>query len=302
MSDLEHGNQAAVDSVANLLMGGTAESAAPAAVPDAVPDDIDTPTEGSGALEETPNPDDLLAELLADPEKDGQASAPERVAPDSLESLAENVGIEVSDLYKIAVPMSDGGEPRTIGELKDTALRADAIEQQQADFETARIEQESTLLKARQELQQLVAAIGQDNLSEQALNLLRQQSAQYLQEQKQQLLTMRPEWSDPAKAQEAQAEIAGAMESYGFTPAERSQVADARLIKAFHDLAVYQKRIKAANDRMRELRGKAKPAIQRGRKGQAAPKSDALIKQAQGAKTSRDKTGAVAALIAQGTK
>lgn len=301
MSEVERqqpGDAEKVSAAADLLLGRTAENAG-----DAKPDDVQaTPQQAAGEPGESPNPDDMLAQLLADPETDGQASAPEKAQPNSLESLAEIAGMEIKDLYSIAVPMADGGEPITIGELKDAMQTRSTFQQERDDFETSRISQETAILRQRTELQQLAAAIGEDNLKPEVLDLLRAQSASYMDQQRQQLLAMRPEWAEPEKAQAAQAEIASALESYGFTPAERSQLADARLIKAFYDLATYRKRIEAANSRMQELRGNAKPAAPRGRKPQTKTNAAKLIDQAKAAPSDQAKASAVAALIAGANK
>lgn len=289
------GDAEKISAAADLLMGKTAES-----VEDAKPDDVQTPPpEAPAAAAEEQSSDDLLAQLLSDPEPDQQASASEKVQLNSLEALAQVASVEVSDLYNIAVPMADGGEPMTIGQLKDGVQ---SFRQERETFETNRITQESEILRARQELQQLVQVIGPDNLKPEALELMRGQQTQYLQEQQRALLAMRPEWAEPEKAKAAQAEIAGALESYGFTPAERERIADARLIKAFHDLAVYSKRIAAANERMSELRSNAKPAAPRGRKAEKPSDASKIINQAKAATSDSDKAGAVAALIAGANK
>lgn len=193
-----------------------------------------------------------------------------KAKPASLEAVAEALGLEVSDLYAVSVPASGGREAMTIGQIKDRFAEWDTLEAERLAFSESRVEQEGTLARAKQELQELFSLIPKDKL--QNVDVLRQVAARVAarnQAQEAEVLAAFPEWKDPATKSAQRAELAKMLEGYGYAAAEFAAIRDPRLLKFIRDSYRREQQVKAALAKVRPLQ--KRPAGSSSPGGSAAP-------------------------------
>ena len=244
-----------------------------------------------------PKVDDVTALLADAPVADKPAAAPgaKPKGPATLAELAESSGIEVAELYKLAVPMRDGVEPLTIGALKDAAGKSQDLETLSTEIDERRTTFENEMIRARGELNAVVALLPQ--IPDALLAQAREKHLEHLQTERQALLDIKPEWADDKVYSAAQDDILEAVADYGFRRTDLDLVIDHRLTKLLHDFAGMKKRITAANARAKEIRdhgkrgGQRVSEVKRTETGRAA----AADKAKHG--TTGDKVRAVSALL-----
>jgi hypothetical protein len=114
---------------------------------------------------------DKLRELFAEPgESSGDDSAggdadqnaepgKPKGKPKKFNDLAERLGLELTDLYKLEVTASKDGSPVTVEQLKDLHSKSDEITVRELEFAERVSNKEAEWTKAQQEVQALFAAI-----------------------------------------------------------------------------------------------------------------------------------------------
>lgn len=103
------------------------------------------------------------AEATAEPETEEEQEEQEEVTfkGRSLRDVAEAFGVDVSDLYDVQIPVSEGVEPISLGQLKDTYQEAQRVKSRQKDLETKRTEFDAWRATQEKELRdQNTAAVG----------------------------------------------------------------------------------------------------------------------------------------------
>lgn len=197
-------------------------------------------------------------ETAGDDGENGQpGEKPRKAKPESLEAIAQALGIEVSELYSVKVPAGGGREAMTVGQLKDRFTEWDSLEADRLAWSESKVEQEGRLAQAKQELQELFSIIPRDKL----LNpdLLRGVAARVAarnQAQAAQVLEAIPEWKDEAVQRAARAELSTMLSGYGYTPAEVNAIRDPRLLKFLRDANRREQQVKAALAKVRPIQRK----------------------------------------------
>ena len=211
---------------------------------------------GDDAPDENQN---IIDQELADPITGGDTGALSDPAIGSIQELAERAGISVEELYKLNVPLADGRGVMPLGALKDNVIEGQRVEQMRETFDSQRTEFENEMIRARQELNEIV-----NLLPELPPGLIAQAKQKHIAQQDKEraaLLEVKPDWADPATFQRAQDDIFEVVSEYGYSRADMNLVLDHRLTKMIHDFSVLKKRVAKANARMKEVRD------QGGRKG-----------------------------------
>ncbi len=244
---------------------------------------------------------DDVAELLAD--KDTPPATPpagDPPADDTLAALAEAQGVKVEDLYKLTIPMRDGGEPVTLGDLKDRAAKAQNLDLLSVEIEDRRTEFENSMIRARQELSEVVSL-----LPEVPPALIERARAAHLENvdrERAALLVVKPEWADEGTFRRAQDDILEAVADYGFRRSDLDLVIDHRLTKLLHDFAGLKKRVAAANARVKEIRdAQPKGGKRVSEEKQRRTRRDAAAERAKTGSTG-DKVAAVGNLLLGSTE
>lgn len=227
-------------------------------------------------------PDAALPE--PEPELETEPPEPEEAPP-------EPVKVD----YEQVVPMPDGGESQTIGQLKDHYQATIDHNQAQETWEAHKMEQDNQMLVARQQLNELASLLG--DVKPEALAHVQQRRAAGQAAEAAALLQVFPEWSDPDVKAAARPALIETYKSLGFNEAEFGHIADHRLIKGLSDLTRLLAKEKAGAAKREAIKAEL-PKGQKSvpRKQTAAQQSRDAIKRAQTG-TEQDKLAAIGSLI-----
>ena len=192
------------------------------------------------------DPDDLSLKAPAPPEPLAPGTKPKTLA-----EAAQLLGVEVGDLYALHVPMRDGDETLTLGQMKDHAGNAAAIDGLTAELDDRRATFENEMIRARQELQEVIGLL--PAVPQALVERAQQTHIEHLDRERVALLAVKPEWRDDATFRAAQSDILEAVADYGFSRADLDLVVDHRLTKMLHDFAGLKRRVANANARAKEI-------------------------------------------------
>jgi hypothetical protein len=211
-----------------------------------------------------PNPVDAAAELIEIELglKDAPTEQPEAVekepeleaAPEEAEEI-EGESPEAGDEspvidYDLEIPMPEGRDALTVGQLKDAVVQAEREAQ-------SIIESQNEIMRERDQLRSLIQA-AQGNVPPEVQQAMQSQMRDHLEREHQAMLTAIPEWKEESVFRSERQEIVDLGAEYGFSPEDISQVADHRAVKMLRDYARL-KRTRAQNVEQFEKAAKPKP-------------------------------------------
>lgn len=208
-----------------------------------------------------------LAELFAD---DGENSEETNSSfddpskpPDSMEVLSKRLGFKPEQLYEVKIPLRDGAEPLTIGQLKDRIAEVVDLEQREMQFDQRRVKQEGEMLRAQTEIREILAMLPKESIKPEMVNKIRQRHEANMQRERQATLEHIPEWHDEKRRTEDIQGMIDLLADYGFDEGFIASVTDHRAIKFIRDMYIRDKRIKAALAKVttpdgKNMRGSAK--------------------------------------------
>jgi len=228
----------------------------------------------------------------AEAEKPGDKAKPEGESlrkrtgkPKALKDLAERLELAPEDLYGLEIPMAQG-EPLTLGKLKDIAAAQGDFTVRELKSEEERTRKESDLIRAQEELRELVDLLPEAARKPELLEKIRQRHAAKLSVERARTLDAIPAWNDEATRE---AELTGMVEhlqSYGFPANYLASVLDHRLLKFMRESYLREKRIRAALARVTD----EKPApVPRARAQPNAPTPIGADRRRRGPETARSR-------------
>jgi hypothetical protein len=204
-----------------LGMTETPETAAPK-------EEIDT---GDSSLS-----DALQAETAEHAEVDSDESQETiKAPPKNLKELAEQLEVEVADLYALEFPAAEDGESHTLGELKDMLATQSDFTGRELELSERKVAFDSEQMQARQELETILKAIPPEALDPAVLQRAKQERAMYLEREGEKLLQTVPEWQDAEVRQSEMQGIAKHMQDYGFSDGQLDQMIDHRMLRYMRD-------------------------------------------------------------------
>jgi hypothetical protein len=230
---------------------------------------------------ETPEPEEAsqpsLAEVLAqdtaETAPEGEAvETPSNAKPTSLKALAETLEMEDKDLYDIEVPMANG-ESRTLGELKDLVAKQDDLDLRELQFEENRHESESALIKAKQEVQALIADLPENALRPEKLEAFRKKRDLQIAEERRMTLEVIPEWKDENTRLSEIKGIVEHLNGYGFPETYLGAVVDHKTLKYIRENWQREQRIRRALEQVK----KGAPSPTRTSKPAKAPRKGGSV-------------------------
>lgn len=181
--------------------------------------------------------------------------SPKPVKPESLEAAAEALGIEVKDLYDIAIKQAPGpdGEDRstTIGELADLAKDVAQFELDRNDLAETRQKQEAKFMRAQQELNELISMLPKAALSQDLLQAVAKKVTDSQVKERELTLSVISEWADEATEAADRKAMTKSLTEYGFPPEYLDSVQDHRTLKYIRDNWQRQQRMERALEVMR---------------------------------------------------
>ena len=192
-----------------------------------------------------------LAELFAespddaddeDHSQDSDAGKP----VDSLDGLQKRLRLKPEQVYAIKVPMPNGAEPLTIGELKDRVAELVDLETRELQFEQRRVKQEGELLRAQQEMRELLAMLPPEHIKPELVEKIRKRHEETMARERKLTLEHIPEWQDENRRIEEMKGIAEMLSHYGFDESVLTSIVDHRALKFVRDAYLRDKRIRDA--------------------------------------------------------
>jgi hypothetical protein len=210
-----------------------------------------------------------LAELFADKEDessleinlDDQTPDDPNAPIDSLDRLMKRNKLTPEQAYAIKIPMPNGAEPLTLGELKDRIGEITDHEMRVTEFEERRIQQEGELLRSQSELRSILGMLPKEAVTPQLMAKVRDTQDATIRREKQLTIQHIPQWRDEKTRT---AEIEGMLETlgdYGFDASFLDTVHDHRAVKLLRDFHVMRSRIKKSLESVRDPKKlKARPS------------------------------------------
>ena len=214
-----------------------------------------------------------LAELFAEDDGEGNdvdngIDADPSVPPDSMEALSKRLGFKPEQIYNVKIPLADGAEPLTIGQLKDRVGELVDLETRETQFEQRRLKSEGELLRSQAEIRELLGMIPKEHIKPEMVNKIRARHEENMKRERVATLEHIPEWHDEKKRVEDLQGMIAFTGEWGFDEGFLATVSDHRAIKFIRDMYIRDKRIKKAlanvttpDSKVQRSSGKRKPAI-----------------------------------------
>jgi hypothetical protein len=189
-----------------------------------------------------------LAELFA-PNQNGENHNSDDGDVESIDGVSKRLGLKPEQVYSIKVPMPNGAEALTIGELKDRVGELVTFETRETQFDERRKRSEGDLLRAQTEIREILGMIPKEHVPAGIVDKLRVTHEKTLVRERALTLEHIPDWSG-VKGEERKAEdVAGMNEllsEYGFDDTFINSVVDHRAMKMIRDYYLQTKRIRKA--------------------------------------------------------
>lgn len=203
-------------------------------------------------LEEKPKPKSL-AELFGDEEGNplsendsgDDIDDPSKPAA-SIEAAAKRMKMSAEDMYAIKVPMPNGAEAVTIGDLKDRVGELVDLETREMAFDQKRQRSEGELLRAQQEMRELLASVPKEHLSPALLDKARRRHEATLNAERERTIEFIPSWNDERKMETDKTGMREFLGEYGFDDTFLESVVDHRALKFIRDMWLRDAKIKKA--------------------------------------------------------
>jgi len=215
----------------------------------------DKQVEAPAGTSEEPGPGS--ADDAEPPGEPGEGEGEQQAELD-LTALAESLEISVEELYQVEIPLGGEDGNFTLGEVKDQVRELRSITSQREILSQDQTSNENAKLVARQELQTVVAMLG-DSISPELLEHARAQLRSEIQRERGLIFEAIPEWQDQETAERDRTAINEFLRGYGFSDAELAQVYDHRLLKLARDSQRNQNKLRTAAEQaspQRSLPGK----------------------------------------------
>ena len=197
-------------------------------------------------LENDPNKPSDEPEKSGTPESKPRESA-SKAKLETLNDLAERLGVEVKDLYSIKVPRGDAkGEPFTLGALKDRFEEWSSLDTERLSWNEERTKRDNEMHLARQELSELLAALPKESVSKDALAKATAKVQQRIKRERELTLESITEWRDEERRTADLTGIAGMLEQYGLPANYLGTVYDHRILRFMRDAYQREQQVQRA--------------------------------------------------------
>lgn len=166
--------------------------------------------------------------------------------PETLEALSKRLGFKPEQIYSVKIPLSDGAEPLTIGQLKDRVGELVDLETRETQFEQRRMQTEGELLRSQTEVRELLSMIPKEHINPEIVNKIRKRHEANMAFERKMTLEHIPEWRDEKRAGEDLQGMIDFTKRWGFDETFLGTVHDHRAVKFIRDMYLRDKRIQAA--------------------------------------------------------
>lgn len=192
-----------------------------------------------------------LAELFAEDGDDtnsesGSGDDDPSKPVDSVDRLMKRHKLTAEQVYAIKVPMAQGAEPLTLGELKDRVGELVDLETRELQFDERRVKAEGDLLRAQTEMRELLALVPKDQIKPEMVEKIRKRHEATQAQERRATLEHIPEWQDEKRRNEDLTAMVELVGDYGFGAEFLSTVVDHRAMKMIRDYMLMRTRIRKA--------------------------------------------------------
>lgn len=178
--------------------------------------------------------------------KGGSRAPKAQPKPKQFNDLAERLGVELSDLYKLEVATATDGSPVTVEQLKDAWAKRSDFSVSQLKWEEERGAQQAELVRANAELRELLSALPKDAVKPEVLDKVRRKHEETIRREQAATLRAIPEWADKETHTAELAEMAEWLQQYGFPVEYLKSVYDHRALFMMRSAWRREQRVKAA--------------------------------------------------------
>lgn len=195
---------------------------------------------------------ETLAELMIEDDTPDAGASPvategtQTVAPTKFNDLADTLGMELNDLYKLEISQAEDGSPVTVENLKDHYAKQVDFSLHELEFEERRTKQESELMQAQEELRELMAALPEKAIAPEVLQKVRDKHEAQVQLERRRMFDVIPTWQDEQARTKDIEGMADHMKQYGFPVDYLERVVDHRQMKYIRDNWQREQRIRIA--------------------------------------------------------
>jgi len=217
--------------------------------------------------------------------------------PTTLDQAAKNLGLTIEQLYDLEVPLRDGAEPVTLGTMKDRMQESEDLIGLRSELDDRRSSFENEMMRARQELQRVVELL--PTVPPALIEQAQQAHIAHVERERVALLSIKPEWRDPAAFASAKDAMLEVCAPYGFTRLDLDLVIDHRLTKLLHDFASLKQRVDRASASFKAVQTQQNRGGQKQSASQKVATAQAATKAAAQDGTPAQKTAAVDAILRQ---
>jgi hypothetical protein len=197
--------------------------------------------------------------------------------PKKFNDLAESLGIELAELYKLEIATSADGKPVTVEMLKDHHSKRSDFTVAQVKWEEEKTRQQADLVRGNTELRELIAAIPRDKLDPKVLEAVRGKVEESGKRERARTLEVIAEWRDAETMTKDLTGMGEWLKGYGFPADYLKTVVDHRALLMMRDAWKRDLRIKAALEEIEResptATGKGKPTGKAPSKPSSGPKA-----------------------------
>jgi len=199
-----------------------------------------------------------LAELFDEDADDSGASDESQDAKtvDHIDKMAKRLSLTPEQAYAIRIPMPDGAEPLTIGELKDKVKDLVSFETREAQFDQRRSRQEGELIRAQSEMRSLLAMLPQDAIKPEMVERVRKQHEAKQNQERRLTLQVIPEWDNEETRESDIAGMSDFLQEHGFDEHFIATIVDHRALRFLRVMWQRDVRIKKALANVKDDPGK----------------------------------------------
>lgn len=191
--------------------------------------------------------------------------------PDSMEALSKRLGLKPEQVYNVKIPLADGAEPMTIGQLKDRVSEVVDLEMRETQFEQRRIASEGELLRSQAEIREILGMIPKEHINPVIVDKIRKRHAANMERERRLTLDHIPEWRDETRAEKDLQGMIDFLGEYGFDEGFMGTVHDHRAVKFIRDMYLRDLRIKKALSQVTTPETKGQRASSKTKKPAAKP-------------------------------
>ncbi len=204
--------------------------------------------------------------------------------PQTVEALTKRLGLKPEQVYAIKIPMPNGAEALTLGDMKDRVAELVDLDTREMQFDQRRIRQEGDLLRAQAEMRDIMALLPPDVVQKLPglTEKVRKRHVETQTRERQLTLQHIPEWQDEKRCTQDMQGMIDFVGEWGFDESFLGTVVDHRAMKFIRDMYLRDQKIKNAMKGVtvparKGLRPSGKPSKAPSKPSQSQPRRERVM-------------------------